>query len=176
MTNALAAPHPLPDITRPTYSTSSTHTLAAMASTGMHHTVEEPTTQLSAAISTMSITTPAPITKIPTEVLENILLHLPLRQLLLAQRVCRSFRSTITNSPRIMSALFLRSSNDGAVRWQDAGTSIEAIAFCRYDVCSQGCWLSPLAKGEALEVRPIVNPFIRWQGYLDLCDISKRRR
>jgi len=41
------------------------------------------------------------------ELLEAILLHLPLRSIVLAQRVCVFFRSTISASPLLQQALFL---------------------------------------------------------------------
>ena len=41
------------------------------------------------------------------ELLEQILLHLPQRDLLLAQRTCRAFHQTINSSPKCQRALFL---------------------------------------------------------------------
>ena len=41
------------------------------------------------------------------ELLEQILLHLPQRDLLLAQRTCTAFHQTITASPKLQRALFL---------------------------------------------------------------------
>jgi hypothetical protein len=42
-----------------------------------------------------------------TELLEAILVELPIRDLLFSQRVCRTFKDTIANSIRLQQALFL---------------------------------------------------------------------
>jgi hypothetical protein len=42
-----------------------------------------------------------------TEVLENILVHLPIRELFLYQNVCEKFRATIAGSPAIRRQMFL---------------------------------------------------------------------
>ncbi|KAI5363705.1 putative F-box domain-containing protein [Septoria linicola] len=49
------------------------------------------------------------------ELLEAILLHLALKDILLAQRVSRTFRDGINSSPTIQRALFLRPSHDFTV-------------------------------------------------------------
>ncbi|KAF2264365.1 hypothetical protein CC78DRAFT_544135 [Lojkania enalia] len=51
--------------------------------------------------------TKSTLTSLPVEILEAILLHLPALDLLLAQRVCRTFRAVILSSKRILRALFL---------------------------------------------------------------------
>ena len=51
------------------------------------------------------------------ELLEHILLHLPLRQLLFAQRVNKRFRATIRDTPRIKQALFIDPSSTERVQW-----------------------------------------------------------
>lgn len=56
------------------------------------------------------------------EILEIILLHLPQRDLLLSQRVCRSFRRTIQGSIRLQRALFF------APDWNLEGRAFNAYA------------------------------------------------
>jgi hypothetical protein len=53
------------------------------------------------------------------ELLENILLHLPLRQLLLAQRVNKKFHAVIEDSLKINQALFFKPSSNHHADWED---------------------------------------------------------
>jgi hypothetical protein len=51
------------------------------------------------------------------ELLENILLHLPLRQLLLAQRLNKKFHAVLQDSLKINQALFLKLASDEYAEW-----------------------------------------------------------
>lgn len=46
-----------------------------------------------------------------TELLENILLHLPIRSILTAQRVCRQFKELVDTSIHLQTALWMRTKN-----------------------------------------------------------------
>lgn len=50
----------------------------------------------------------SPVGDLPIEVLVEILKAVPIRDLLLSQRVCRQWRSVITDSHELQEALFLR--------------------------------------------------------------------
>lgn len=52
-------------------------------------------------------TTPLNPSSLPPELLEQILLHLPQKDILLSQRISPTFRHTILGSPRLQKALFL---------------------------------------------------------------------
>jgi hypothetical protein len=52
------------------------------------------------------------------ELLENILLYLPLRQLLFAQKVNKKFHAVIQDSLKINQALFWKPSSTEYVEWQ----------------------------------------------------------
>ena len=57
-----------------------------------------------------------------TELLENILGFLPMRDLLLAQRVCRKWRDVITENTRLQQNLFLEAERPTvAWKWSNAG-------------------------------------------------------
>lgn len=53
-----------------------------------------------------------------TELLENILVYLPLNQILTCQRVCRQFQSVVSKSITIQDKLFLRVSQKDAEIWK----------------------------------------------------------
>ena len=86
------------------------------------------------------------------ELLENILLHLPLRQLLLAQRVSNAFRDMIINSSKIKNVLFLTSGMDETVEWNSDGNPEKV----RRRVSRKGKWKYS-ATGEPAVI--LVNPF-----------------
>jgi len=52
------------------------------------------------------------------ELLENILLHLPLRQILLSQRISKSFRDLVQRSPNLRRVLFLKPVSDDVVNFE----------------------------------------------------------
>lgn len=64
------------------------------------------------------------------ELLEETLLHLPLRRLLLAQNVCKAFQQVVNNSMKIKRALFLEPATDETLTWQDRKG------------CAGGVWIS----------------------------------
>ncbi|KAK5738584.1 hypothetical protein LTR17_005920 [Elasticomyces elasticus] len=53
------------------------------------------------------------------ELLEMILLYLPMRDLLLAERVCKEWQGNMQNSPNIQRALFFRPASSGVVSYID---------------------------------------------------------
>lgn len=86
------------------------------------------------------------------ELLENILMHLPLRSLLLAQRVDISFRDLIWRSANINRALFFTPATSQSIDWyrpEDAQPGRE--------VCYQGEWKS---EADGKTVQPLLNPFL----------------
>lgn len=67
------------------------------------------------------------------ELLERTLQYLPIRDLLLAQRVCRTWRSLISSSPSLQEALFLRPSKgpfEGYVRILPGNRTHESQTRC----------------------------------------------
>ena len=58
------------------------------------------------------------LNSLPSELLEHILYDLPIRDLLLSQRVCRTWRSLISSSPTLQQALFLRPSPGPFEGWK----------------------------------------------------------
>lgn len=85
-----------------------------------------------------------------SELLEDILLNLPLRHLLLAQKVSKSFYLCIHNSIKIKRALYLAPSSDGTACWE--GPITKGVAFY-----ANGDWKISTT-GEI--VRPVLNPFM----------------
>lgn len=63
--------------------------------------------------------------ELPMELLEHIMLCLPMKTLLLSQRVSRSWKSLIDKSPLLQQALFLQPAPCGALYWQCA--ELEAL-------------------------------------------------
>lgn len=85
------------------------------------------------------------------ELLEDILLRLPLRQLLLAQRVNKQFHAVIQDSLKINQALFLKPATTTTVEWwptADVGRKLERSSEC--------IWTS---RGEKSEQVVVINPF-----------------
>ena len=62
------------------------------------------------------------------ELLENILLHLPLRQLLLAQKVNKKFHAVIQDSLQINQALFWKPISTDYVEWEP-GPIVESLRY-----------------------------------------------
>lgn len=88
------------------------------------------------------------------ELVEHILLHLPLRQLLLAQKIGKFFRGVINDSVKIKRALFLDSDNAHTVEWYPTpGPKLQPIDRWLLD----GDWR---ASRTADSVRPVLNPFV----------------
>ncbi|KAF2658483.1 hypothetical protein K491DRAFT_713432 [Lophiostoma macrostomum CBS 122681] len=59
------------------------------------------------SLSTLETSLPPTLDALPFEILEAILLHLPAQDLLLSQRICRTFREMVIASKRIRRTLFL---------------------------------------------------------------------
>ncbi|KAK4888327.1 hypothetical protein LTR27_012778 [Elasticomyces elasticus] len=74
-------------------------------------------------------------------ILERILLHLPLRQLLLCNTLCRHARDTIQQSQQIKQALFLEPAADSTITWS----------------ATEGHWISP---DGTWALPPLLNPFV----------------
>jgi hypothetical protein len=55
------------------------------------------------------------------ELLENVLIHLPIQNILTSQRVCRQFKDVVQTSPAIRYKLFLRVDGKGAETWKIHG-------------------------------------------------------
>ena len=83
------------------------------------------------------------------ELLEDIVLLLPLRSILLSQRVNRSFRRCITTSPKIQRALFCQPSTSERLEWHPDQDGDPYAVRC-------GSWATH-AEGEAK--RPLLSPF-----------------
>jgi len=89
------------------------------------------------------------------ELLEQILLHLPLRALLLAQRGNKASLDVIGRSQSIQRALWLEASTTDTSEWQESakrGYVISGQAESFYD----RMWLASITGNE---ISPIVNPF-----------------
>ncbi|KAK5120104.1 hypothetical protein LTR85_006585 [Meristemomyces frigidus] len=84
------------------------------------------------------------------DLLENILLHLPLRHLLLAQKVSKSFHLFIHDSIKIKKTLFLTPATNETVACNSPDTT-QRRPF------NTGDWKTSI-KGETVE--PLLNPFI----------------
>lgn len=87
------------------------------------------------------------------ELLENILLHLPLRQLLLAQCVSTAFRDLILRSGRINRALFFGPATTEMIEWYPAPEFAGHTRERQY----QGEWK---VEADGGTVSPVLNPFL----------------
>ncbi|KAK3629932.1 hypothetical protein LTR56_008813 [Elasticomyces elasticus] len=88
------------------------------------------------------------------ELLEHILLHLPLRTLYLAGRVNKTFTSTMLGSSMINKALWLQPSTDCAVVWRP-DSQHDGTPKPNNEV---GVW--SIGAGSAAAATPILNPFL----------------
>lgn len=100
------------------------------------------------------------------ELLKDVLLHLPLRQLLLAQRVNKRFHGVIQDSRNIKRALFLEPSSTSPVEWWPS-TQPDSGMWHNDD-----CIWTRL--GEKSEQVVLPNPFIKM--YTNLLSKSAVRR
>ncbi|KAK5169512.1 uncharacterized protein LTR77_005488 [Saxophila tyrrhenica] len=93
------------------------------------------------------------------ELVECILLHLPLRQLVLKQIVCRCWREVAQGSPSVRRALFLDPAC--ALRiWASQVVRYPPVSRSPRDPFSEFVWMpTPIGRGE-LRYPPILNPFI----------------
>lgn len=57
------------------------------------------------------------VSRLSPELFEMVLIELPTRDLLLAQRVCRSWKAVINTCPNLQRALFFKASLEGAITW-----------------------------------------------------------
>ena len=86
------------------------------------------------------------------ELLEHVVLHLPLRQILLLERVARILRDLVQKTPRIRRALFFTSCTTEALKRYPRDHALPGRGgFLPID------W-KPSADGSA--TRPVLNPFI----------------
>lgn len=77
------------------------------------------------------------------ELLENILLQLPIRDLLFAQKVCKTFKQVMEESPSIQRALFFTPGGVGDVYQTDGKETAEQAAHTEY-VRTKSIALNPL--------------------------------
>jgi hypothetical protein len=89
------------------------------------------------------------------ELLENILLYLPLRQLLFAQKVNKKFHAVIQDSLKINQALFWKPSSTEYVEWQQ-GPPGRTIQDYPEGALGGGCWQQSNSEEHPLILR---NPF-----------------
>lgn len=95
------------------------------------------------------------------ELLEDILLHLPLRQLLLAQRVNKQFHAVIQDSLKINQVLFFKPATTTTVEWWPTAQIGRRIGSFTVSEC---IWTS---KGEKSEQVVIVNPLSHMKAYVE---------
>lgn len=93
------------------------------------------------------------------ELVEDILLRLPLRQILLSQRVSSSFRNVIETSYKIQQVLFYKPSTTSRVCWypRSEATGGDPVAWWLYVGIDDGAWI---LLPEHTEILPIRNPFL----------------
>ena len=91
------------------------------------------------------------VTAVP-ELLENIVLYLPLRHILLVQSISKKFWDVVRNSPRINRALFFETSTEKTVEWYPPSGSLDEHGGRR-----QGAWRF---SEEGSRVLPYLNPFV----------------
>ncbi|KAK5163620.1 uncharacterized protein LTR77_010569 [Saxophila tyrrhenica] len=88
------------------------------------------------------------------ELLEDILLHLPLRDLLLSQRVSRTFHDVAAGSARIQKALFLQPASGETVYWDPTSPLV-----------SDGCFRLESTDAETVVIaNPFLAQFVRPRG------------
>lgn len=66
---------------------------------------------------------------LPSELIELILEYLPILDLLLSQRVCRTWRSLISRSPAMQEALFFRPASAPFEGWKMSYTAADPVPF-----------------------------------------------
>lgn len=84
-----------------------------------------------------------------TELLERILLHLPLKDLLLAQRVSKGWRDLIQDSQRTKQALFLQGTSDISIVYDQGQLR---------DTSLKPAWKT--SGNSWLDAKPVLNPLI----------------
>lgn len=108
------------------------------------------------------------------EVLEMVLLGLPMKDLLLDQRVCKTWRNLITTSSKLQQALFLKPAGDGPVAWIDSYYDYEGRYHVKED--QTGLILGPAlpdgfyvlsehwgkTRTDAGRYEVFVNPLFKW--------------
>ena len=83
------------------------------------------------------------------ELVELTLLHLPLMDILFAQRVCRVWHAVFNRSHKIRRALFLLPSSDSMLKLD-----------LERRICN-GCWRWITVDGQAVTGAPLMNPLVR---------------
>lgn len=95
------------------------------------------------------------------ELLEDILLHLPLRRLLLAQGVNKKFSAVIRDSLKINKALFLKTSTNTSAIWQRETAARQVPEIGIETNIHYWCWKEIEQPGTPVI---IANPFIKMCG------------
>lgn len=100
-----------------------------------------------------------------TELHEQILLNLPLRDLLLAKRVSRAWRNTMAGSPQIQEALFFRPNASSVVAIQPSSED-STETYQDVEMFKDNWILISPSNNDAKDrsCQPIVNPFFPFDG------------
>ncbi|KAM0714425.1 hypothetical protein Q7P37_010212 [Cladosporium fusiforme] len=88
------------------------------------------------------------------ELLDAILVNLPMKQLFVAQRVCKRFKAVIAATPAIQEKMFLRSKKEEDLEvWTMLGPERKCtpLAFNPMLVPDQSDWYEAMSSGEAIE-------------------------
>ncbi|KAK5703592.1 hypothetical protein LTR17_021961 [Elasticomyces elasticus] len=92
------------------------------------------------------------------ELLESVLLYLPLRDILFSQRVCRLWQESFTQSSKIQRVLFLRSTSTFTVMnhriWQEEQSQVDSH-WCKLLTESAEAYVDGQCEGY---IDPIANP------------------
>ncbi|KAK3639471.1 hypothetical protein LTR56_012442 [Elasticomyces elasticus] len=107
---------------------------------------------------TLGTTIPHTPLDIP-ELLENILMNLPLRDILFSQRVCRVWQESILQSPNIQKALFLRVGSTTTTAWHSGEATKRRGHWCQHSestLLDSTTWTEDCDGGS----RPIGNPLV----------------
>lgn len=114
-----------------------------------------------------------------TELVEHTLFQLPVKDMLLAQRVSKAWHTTITSSPDIQRALFCRPSEDILLKFKDCLN--RGLACLNRFSCPDDYDDTPnsgleeemytnrwvITTGEEWKYEPKINPFIGCRGFFD---------
>ncbi|KAK5681487.1 hypothetical protein LTS10_006018 [Elasticomyces elasticus] len=96
------------------------------------------------------------------ELLENILMNLPLRDILFSQRVCRMWQESIKQSPNIQEVLFLRTTSDTTITAhlaQPPSARFREMHWCKHGGGAPrelAIWTNECK----MDYRPIGNPLV----------------
>ena len=100
------------------------------------------------------------------EVLETILLYLPLGKLIRAPFVCKAWKALVKDSPSIQQALFFQGEHGNTVEWFSSTDNVDLRSIFHPDFDSGGDSASgPGWKSDKLQVNsisPVLNPLCKW--------------